>query len=180
MKLTRNQKVVLYCLGGLIVMFGMAFASVPLYRMFCQVTGFDGTTQRAKAESAVVVNRSIRVYFDTNANNIPWSFKVEKPVQTTQLGKTNMMYFTVRNDADVPLTGRASYNVLPESMGAYFMKLQCFCFTDQTLKPGESRTFPVVYYVDPKMLEDIDARNTRDVTLSYTFFPSKIDDSSKR
>ncbi|ADU14264.1 cytochrome c oxidase assembly protein [Asticcacaulis excentricus] len=172
-KLTRNQKVAAWCLAGLIGMFGLAYASVPLYRLFCQVTGFDGTTQRAEAESSVVLDRKIRVYFDTNANNIPWSFKVEHPVQNTLLGKTNMIYFTVRNDADVPLTGRASYNVLPEAMGGYFMKLQCFCFTDQTLQPGEERTFPVVYYVDPKMLEDIDAKNTKDVTLSYTFFPSK-------
>jgi cytochrome c oxidase assembly protein subunit 11 len=95
-------------------------------------------------------------------------------VQNTLLGKTNMIYFTVRNDSKVPLTGRASYNVLPEAMGGYFMKLQCFCFTDQTLQPGEERTFPVVYYVDPKMLEDIDAKNTKDVTLSYTFFPSQV------
>ncbi|MFT3996209.1 MAG: cytochrome c oxidase assembly protein [Asticcacaulis sp.] len=173
MKLTRNQKVVAGCVAGLIGMFGLAFASVPLYRIFCQVTGFDGTAQKADKEASVVLDRKVRVYFDTNANNIPWSFKVEKPVQETQLGKTNMIYFTVKNDAKVPLTGRASYNVLPESMGAYFMKLQCFCFTDQTLQPGEERTFPVVYYVDPKMVEDKDARNTKDVTLSYTFFESK-------
>ncbi|MDC7685212.1 cytochrome c oxidase assembly protein [Asticcacaulis sp. BYS171W] len=173
-KISRNQKVVLYCLAGLAGMFGLAYASVPLYRMFCQVTGFDGTTQRATAEASHVTDKKIRVYFDTNANNIDWSFKVETPVQDTLIGKTNMIYFTVKNESDQPVTGRASYNVLPESMGAFFMKLQCFCFTDQTLKPGETRTFPVVYYVDPKMLEDIDAKNTKDVTLSYTFFPSEV------
>lgn len=154
-------------------MFGLAYASVPLYRMFCQVTGFDGTTQRATVASEVVLDKAVRVYFDTNANNIDWSFKVEKPYQDTLIGKTNMMYFTVKNESDQPVTGRATYNVLPESMGGFFMKLECFCFTDQTLKPGEERTFPVVYYLDPEMTADIDAKNTKDVTLSYTFFPSK-------
>jgi cytochrome c oxidase assembly protein subunit 11 len=171
-KLSKNHKVMIFCVVGFSSMFGLAYASVPLYRLFCQVTGFDGTTQRAEVASSIVLDQKVKVNFDTNANNIDWSFKVETPSQNTQIGKTNMMYFTVKNESDKPLTGRASYNVVPESMGPFFMKLQCFCFTNQTLQPGEARTFPVVYFIDPEMVKDIDAQGVKDVTLSYTFFPS--------
>lgn len=171
--LSRNQKVLVICVSTVLFMTGLAYASVPLYRIFCQVTGFGGTTMKAEAAPAQATDRPVKVLFDTNVNGLDWTFRFEKPSQTTTVGATNMLYFTVKNNSDTPQTGRASYNVVPQSMGGYFMKLECFCFTDQTLQPGEERTFPVVYFIDPEMLNDSDTRGTTNVTLSYTFFPSQ-------
>jgi len=172
-KLSRNRKFLLGFLIVPVLMVGLAYASVPLYRMFCQVTGFGGATLKAEAASAVVTDRPVKVMFDTNVNGLDWDFTIEQPSQMTTVGATNMLYFTVKNNSDTPKTGRASYNVLPEVMGPYFMKLECFCFTDQTLQPGEERTFPVVYFLDPEMLKDNDTKETTTVTLSYTFFEAK-------
>ncbi|MBW8882846.1 MAG: cytochrome c oxidase assembly protein, partial [Asticcacaulis sp.] len=111
--------------------------------------------------------------FDTNTNGVNWTFKPEKEHLDTRVGKTAMMYFTVTNRSDHPVTGRAAFNVLPDTMGPYFRKLQCFCFTDQTLQAGESKTFPMVYFLDPELLKNEDTKTVPDVTLSYTFFESK-------
>jgi cytochrome c oxidase assembly protein subunit 11 len=171
--MNRNTKVALWLVAGLVFMGGLAFASVPLYRAFCNATGFGGTAMRADEAPKVATDVIVRVHFDTNTNGLPWTFKAEKPYQDIRIGKTAMMYFTVTNTADRPVTGRAVFNVLPDTMGPYYRKLQCFCFEDQTLQAGESKTFPMVYFLDPELLKNIDTRTVRDVTLSYTFFESK-------
>ncbi|WP_333835999.1 cytochrome c oxidase assembly protein [Novosphingobium sp.] len=154
-------------------MLGLGYAAVPLYRMFCQATGFAGTTQRATAQQAAAVKaaaRMITIRFDANvAPGLPWTFR---PVQVTQdgrIGERKIAFFTARNNSDKPITGRAVFNVTPEQTGAYFHKIQCFCFNEQTLKPGEEVRMPVIYYVDPDLLKDPNTRNIPEITLSYTF-----------
>lgn len=170
MKLSRNTRLVLWLVLGCAGMGGLAYASVPLYRLFCQVTGFNGTTQVASDAPDVATGKFVRVRFDTNINGIDWSFTPEKPSIRMEVGKTAMVEFKVKNHADHPVTGRAIYNVLPETTGSYFMKLQCFCFTDQTLEAGEEKSFPMLFYIDPELLKDVETRDVADLTLSYTFF----------
>lgn len=157
-----------------VVVFGMtgaAFAAVPLYKRFCQLTGFDGTVRKAEAAPTQVLDRKLLIRFDANVRGVPWDFAPDQPTQTLQIGKTGLAFFHVKNNSDKPITGHAAYNVVPESAAKYFQKLQCFCFTDQTLQPGQSMDFPVVYFVDPKYVSDPDTKDYGDVTLSYTFFP---------
>jgi cytochrome c oxidase assembly protein subunit 11 len=156
------------------VVFGMtgaAFAAVPLYRRFCQLTGFDGTVRRAEAAPTQVLDRTLVIRFDANVHGVPWDFAPDQTSQTVKIGKTGLAFFHVKNTSDKPVTAHAAYNVVPEGAARYFEKLQCFCFTDQTLQPGQSADFPVVYFVDPKYASDPDTKNQPDVTLSYTFFP---------
>ena len=156
------------------VVFGMtgaAFAAVPLYRTFCQLTGFDGTVRKAEAAPTQVLDKALVIRFDANVRGVPWDFAPDQTSQTLKIGKTGLAFFHVKNNSDKPVTAHAAYNVVPESAAKYFQKLQCFCFTDQTLQPGQSVDFPVVYFVDPKYVTDPDTKNEPDVTLSYTFFP---------
>ena len=156
-----------------VVVFGMAgaaFAAVPLYKRFCQLTGFDGTVRWADAAPTQTLARTLLIRFDANVRGIPWDFAPDQPTQTIQIGKTGLTFFHVKNNSDKPITGHAAYNVVPETSAKYFQKLQCFCFTDQTLQPGQSMDFPVVYFVDPKYATDPDTKDGQDVTLSYTFF----------
>jgi len=150
-----------------------SFAAIPLYRLFCPFAVQTGTQAKAKEAPKTASGQVMRIHFDANTNGIPWLFKADQAYQNVRVGKTALAYFTVTNTADHPVTGRADYNVLPDTMHPYFLKLQCFCFQDQTLKPGESRRFPVVYFLDPKLRSDTDTRDVRDVTLSYTFFQIK-------
>ena len=160
-------------------MVGLAFASVPLYRVFCQVTGFAGTTQRSEAAPGAVVGKIISVRFDSNtATSLPWEFKPEKHVQRVAIGARQMAFFTARNLSDKPITGTATFNVTPNQAGPFFSKIQCFCFTEQTLKPGEEVRMPVVFYVDPKILDTPDGRDIDEITLSYTFYP--VDSADKQ
>ncbi len=154
-------------------MVGLAFASVPLYRLFCQVTGFGGTTQmRAGGEAPGAVGKIINVRFDANTNSaLPWTFEPEKRVERTALGARKMAFYTARNHSNVPVTGTATFNVTPAQAGQYFTKIQCFCFTEQTLQPGEEMRMPVVFYVDPKIIGDEGTKDISEITLSYTFFP---------
>jgi cytochrome c oxidase assembly protein subunit 11 len=154
-----------------LAMTGAAFAAVPLYRRFCQLTGFDGSVRRAAAPPTQVLDRSVVIRFDANVRGVPWSFTADQVSQTVKIGKTGLAFFHVKNNSDKPFTAHAAYNVVPESAAKYFQKLQCFCFTDQTLQPGQSADFPVVYFVDPKYVTDPDTANQPDITLSYTFFP---------
>jgi len=157
-----------------VVVFGMtgaAFAAVPLYRRFCQLTGFDGTVRKSEAAPAVALDRKLLIRFDANVRGIPWDFKPDQPTQSVQIGKTGLAFFHVKNNSTKPITGHAAYNVVPEISAKYFQKLECFCFTDQTLQPGQSMDFPVVYFVDPKYASDPETRAGDDITLSYTFFP---------
>jgi cytochrome c oxidase assembly protein subunit 11 len=167
----RNARLALICGGVFVLMVGAAFASVPLYKRFCQATGFDGTVRRAAAAPTTVVDRTVSVHFDTNVRGVPWAFKAEQGSETVKLGETGLAYFTVENTSDHAVTGRAAYNVLPETAGPYFQKLECFCFTNQTLPAHTKREFPVAYFVDPKFAQDFDNRGVHEITLSYTFFP---------
>lgn len=175
----RNRKVgtwaALIALGAL----ALGFASVPLYRMFCQVTGFAGTTQRAEAyaEPAQVSGRMLTVRFDANINNnLPWKFMPEQETQRAAVGARKMAFFTATNLTDKPVTGRAVFNVTPSQTGQYFTKIECFCFTQQTLKPHETVRMPVIYYIDPKFVDDETVDSVKEITLSYTFYPSTDDE----
>jgi cytochrome c oxidase assembly protein subunit 11 len=167
----RNTRVVLACVVVLVAMTGAAFAAVPLYRIFCQSTGFGGAVPRAARAPGVVLDRKLTVGFDTNVRGLPWTFQPAQPSQTLNIGETGLAFFTVTNNSDTPLTGRAAYNVTPDQAGAYFRKLQCFCFNDQTIAAHTTMRFPVVYFVDPKFVSDPDTKDFTNVTLSYTFFP---------
>jgi cytochrome c oxidase assembly protein subunit 11 len=160
------------CAAVFFGMVGASFAAVPLYRSFCQLTGWDGTTRRATAAPTQVSDRMVEVHFDTNVRGMPWTFTADQLNQNVRLGATNLAFFHVRNNGTTPVTGRAVFNVSPEAAGPYFAKLECFCFREQTLQPGQSIDFPVVYYVDARFADDISTREFTSVTLSYTFLPS--------
>lgn len=168
----RNLRVALMAASVAAGMVGLSFASVPLYRLFCQVTGFGGTTQRADAAPEQVSDKIVSVRFDANTSEkLPWAFH---PVQNTvnvRVGEQSMAYYEAINRSGETLTGTAVFNVTPPQAGAYFNKIQCFCFTEQTLQPGESIEMPVSFFVDPDMLEDPDAAGIKEITLSYTFYP---------
>ena len=173
----RNRRVGLYALLGALVMLGLGYASVPLYRLFCQVTGFNGTTQRVSARQAAAIKVSqatISVRFDGNTDrDMPWAFRPVQVTQTVRLGARTLAVYTARNLSDKPIVGRASFNVSPDEAGKYFNKIQCFCFTEQTLQPGQEVRMPVTYFVDPAILQDEEARAIRQITLSYTFHEDK-------
>lgn len=160
-----------------LAMVGLAFASVPLYRLFCQVTGFGGTTQmQVGGEAPGAVGKIVNVRFDANTSSaLPWEFKPEKHVERTAIGARKLAFYTAKNVSDRPVTGTATFNVTPVQAGQYFTKIQCFCFTEQTLKPGEEIRMPVVYYVDPAILDDPQAGKISEITLSYTFYPVDSD-----
>jgi len=172
----RNRRTGLVALALALAMLGLGYASVPLYRLFCQVTGFGGTTQRvseAQAATVAAVNRDISIRFDANVERgMAWDFKPVQVTDTVAIGARDMAIYTARNLSDKPITGTATFNVEPEYAGKYFNKIQCFCFTEQTLQPGQEVRMPVLYYVDPKILEDQDAKDLEQITLSYTFHPA--------
>jgi cytochrome c oxidase assembly protein subunit 11 len=169
-----NNRVGLIALGVALAMLGVGYAAVPLYRIFCQVTGYGGTTQvadEAQAASVKTTGMPISIRFDSNvAPGMPWSFRPEQVTQQVRIGERNIAFYIARNDSDEPVTGQASYNVEPEQTAAYFNKIQCFCFTRQTLQPHEEVRMPVTYFVDPEMLDDKDAKGVEQITLSYTFY----------
>ena len=167
-----NGAIALICSVVFVGMVGLAFAAVPFYRAFCQATGFNGTPRRVAAASKTVLGRTLVVHFDTNVSGLPWRFSPVVPEQTIHIGATNLAYFKVKNEGSKPITGRAAYNVSPESAATYFLKIQCFCFNDQTIPPGVEETFPVIYYVDPKFATDSDTSPLQELTLSYTFYPA--------
>lgn len=168
----RNTRVALICAGVFVVMVGSAFAAVPLYRAFCQATGFNGAVKRGGAPSIVASDKTITVRFDTNVRGLAWRFEPVQARQSVRLGESKLAFFRATNTSDKAVTGRALYNVLPESAGPYFSKLECFCFKNQTIQPGETVEFPVVYVVDPRFATDADTRRFGEITLSYTFFPA--------
>ena len=157
-------------LAGLVLaMVALSFAAVPLYRLFCSVTGYGGTTQVAAAAPGAV-EQTITVRFDANvAEGMPWVFEAPKPVEVA-LGESAVVAYRGRNPTDRPILGTATYNVTPLQAGQYFNKVQCFCFTEQLLMPGEEKEFPVTFFVDPSIADDPDNSKTRAITLSYTFF----------
>ena len=157
-------------------MAGLAWASVPLYDLFCRVTGYGGTTQVAEATSDKVLDQTITVRFDASLNgDMPWEFR---PVETTmqvKIGETALAFYEAYNPTDRTIAGTASYNVAPFSVGGYFAKIDCFCFTEQVLRPGERVTMPVTFYIDPEIVEDAETAGLSTITLSYTFFETALD-----
>ena len=169
----QHRTVAVLCAAVVAAMVGLAYASVPLYRMFCQVTGYAGTTQRVTTESASVSATNVLVRFDANiAPGLPWRFEAVSKPMTLKLGETAMATYRATSTAAVATTGTAAYNVVPDQAGSFFNKLACFCFTEQTLAAGESVEMPVQFFVDPAMAEDGDGRRIKEITLSYTFFPA--------
>lgn len=170
----KHRRVGLICLAVAVGMLGMAYAAVPLYRMFCQVTGFAGTTQVASAPSEKVLARTITMRFDANVSrDLPWSFQPVEHTMDVRLGETKLASYRATNTSDRAVTGTAVFNVTPESAGRFFNKLECFCFTEQKLEPGQSVDMPVSFFVDPEIINDPDAGRLSEITLSYTFYPVK-------
>lgn len=162
-----------------VAMVGLGYASVPLYRLFCQATGLGGTTQRAQGDApGAVKGKTIAIRFDANhAPELAWDFEPEKPVEQVTIGEREMAFFEAQNLSKHSITGTATFNVTPTQAGQYFNKIQCFCFTQQTLKAGEKVRMPVTFFVDPKILDDPGARDIAEITLSYTFYP--VDEDKK-
>ena len=155
-------------------MIGMSYAAVPLYRMFCQATGFGGTPQRADAAPEQVLKRKVTIRFDSAiASGLPWRFYPEQGAVDVKVGEVGLAYYKAVNESDRPVTGRAVYNVTPDKAGAYFVKIECFCFQEQTLEPRQSVDMPVQFYIDPEIAKNRNLDEVRTVTLSYTFF--KVD-----
>jgi cytochrome c oxidase assembly protein subunit 11 len=177
----RNRRIGFIAVVIAAAMLGLGFAAVPLYRMFCQVTGLGGTTQRASETEAVAAAQDatgakISIRFDASMDRgMPWEFRPEQVTEKVIIGQRAMAYYIARNNAAVPITGRASFNVEPAQAGPYFNKIECFCFTEQTLQPGEEVRMPVLFYVDPKALDDDNMKGVQQITLSYTFHVSKTE-----
>ena len=169
----RNRRVAIAAGCVALGMVGLAYASVPLYRLFCQATGFGGTTQRADIAPGTVSDRMLTIRFDANtAPSLPWSFHPEQLEMKVKLGEQNLAFYRAASRADKETTGSAIFNVTPAEAGAYFNKIQCFCFNEQRLKAGETLDMPVVFFVDPKIEQDPDLRTLTTITLSYTFYPA--------
>lgn len=168
-----NRIVAAACVAFFASMIGMAYAAVPLYAMFCQITGYGGTTQRVEQYSDRVLDRKVTIRFDANVSGgLPWHFAPEQREITIRIGETAQIAYRAENLFNVPTAGRATFNVTPELAGAYFNKVECFCFTDTTLKPGEGLDMPVVFYVDPDIVDLPEFKNKNTITLSYTMYPT--------
>ncbi|MBP2226989.1 cytochrome c oxidase assembly protein subunit 11 [Azospirillum agricola] len=178
-KLRRRNLVILSSLFGLVFgMVGLAYASVPLYSLFCAVTGFGGTTMRADAAAATTLDRKITVRFNADTNTaLPWSFRPEQKDMVLKLGETGLAAYRAESRGDKPTVGTAVYNVTPDKAGRYFNKLECFCFTEQVLQPGQAVDMPVAFFVDPAMNDDPNMADVTTITLSYTFFRAKDSDA---
>ncbi len=176
-----NARIGLIFAGVAVGMVGLAFASVPLYRLFCQVTGYGGTPMVVSDASGVAVmeGHPVTVRFDASLNGrMPWRFEPLQKDITVPLGQDTLVAYRAQNTADRPMVGTATFNVTPAKAAQYFSKIECFCFTEQRLEPGESIEMPVTFYVDPAILDDPHARDVRTITLSYTFFEKKGRDGS--
>ncbi len=177
-KLRRDVFVAASCGVFVAAMVGAAYAAVPLYNWFCRTTGFAGTTQVSQQAPASVLGRTVKVRFDANVTaGLPWRFEPEKNEITVHIGEVTTAYYKVTNEAARETLAQASYNVAPLTVGAYFNKINCFCFTEQHMKPGETRDMAVVFYVDPSIVKDADQNELNTITLSYTFYPLR--DSSR-
>lgn len=169
---TRNRNTAVLCSAIVAGMVALSFAAVPLYRLFCQVTGFGGTTQRAETVAGPVLERTMKVRFDGNVGpGLAWEFKPVDHQIELKVGEQAIGTYRATNVSDRPTTGTATFNVSPSLAGAYFVKIECFCFTEQTLEPGQSVDMPVMFYIDPAIADDPDVANLGTVTLSYTFYP---------
>jgi cytochrome c oxidase assembly protein subunit 11 len=177
----RNLNVLMILVGVVAGMTGLAYASVPLYRLFCQVTGFDGTPQRAEAAPSKISDRVVRVTFTADvASGLGWSFQPMQRNMELKVGENKLAFYVAKNEESKPVTARATFNVSPEMFGAYFTKIECFCFTEQTLQPGQRVEMPVSFFIDPAMLDDPQLKHMNDVTLSYTFFRAADDGAANQ
>jgi cytochrome c oxidase assembly protein subunit 11 len=173
--LSRDVLVASICGGVVALMIGASYAAVPFYNWFCRATGFNGTTQVAtSAPASGPIARKIAVRFDSNvAPGLPWKFEPEQTEIEVNIGQVTTIYYNVTNQSARTTSGQAAYNVAPLTVGSYFQKINCFCFTEQTMAPGEKREMPVVFYVDPSIVDDHDNDGLSTITLSYTFYPVK-------
>ncbi len=169
-----NGLIALCCVAFVASMVGAAYASVPLYSLFCKVTGFGGTTRVAEAAPTRTIDRSFEVRFDSNINPaLPWKFEPEQRSISVKAGEVKTVYYKITNLSQETTYASAAYNVTPTDTGAYFSKIQCFCFTSQSLAPGESRELPVVFFVDPAIDQVDYLHGVKTITLSYTYYPAK-------
>jgi cytochrome c oxidase assembly protein subunit 11 len=168
----RRARLTAVLLTGVIAgMLALTAAAVPLYRLFCQVTGYGGTTQRADRAPDQISDQTIKVRFNAEvAQGIPWSFAPEQREIEIRIGEQQLAFYRARNNGERPIVGTATFNVTPDKAGTYFSKIDCFCFTEQVLQPGESAELPVSFFVDPAILDDPETQDVRSITLSYTFF----------
>jgi cytochrome c oxidase assembly protein subunit 11 len=170
----RHRLTALALTGLVAAMVGLAFASVPLYRLFCQATGYGGVPQRADRGADKVLDRTIRIRFDANVDGaLPWTFAPDERVMQVKIGETALAFFKATNNSSAPVTGQAVFNVAPELAGRYFTKIECFCFKQQTLAAHASVEMPVTFFVDPKIVDDDDTKAIDEITLSYTFYRSE-------
>jgi cytochrome c oxidase assembly protein subunit 11 len=170
----KNRRVGIAAAAGVAAMVGLAYASVPLYALFCKVTGFGGTTQTASQAPGATSETTVSIRFDANTSSeLDWQFKPTQLTQTVKVGEHTLAFYEAVNKSAETVTGTAVFNVTPAEAGAYFNKIECFCFTAQTLKPGQRVDMPVSYFIDPEFLTDADTRGIREITLSYTFYPAK-------
>jgi len=179
MAMSQNGRTAAAMVGVVLVMGAAAWAAIPLYNLFCKVTGFAGTTAVAEAGSDIVLDKLITVRFDgSKAREMPWEFKPVQTEMTLHIGETGLAFFEAYNPTDRVITGQASYNVYPYTAGGYFNKIECFCFTEQTLQPHERVQMPVTFFVDPAIVNDEDGKYIREITLSYTFYEIKTPQAS--
>lgn len=172
MKVGQDNAIALSCVAAVAVMTGATFAAVPLYKLYCQVTGYGGTTQKAIAPSTTMLDRSITVRFDANVTpGMKWKFEPLQRTMDVKLGENALAFYKATNTSDVAITGTAAFNVAPDVAGIHFSKVECFCFKEQTLQPGESIEMPVSFFVAPALAKDPDAARLTSITLSYTFYP---------
>jgi cytochrome c oxidase assembly protein subunit 11 len=168
----RHGAVAAVCALLVLSMAGLSFAAVPLYRLYCQVTGYQGTTQKAEKGSDIVLDRVVKVHFDANtAAELPWTFAPMQSSLEVKVGENTLAFYKATNNSDKPTTGTAVFNVTPDSVGSHFNKVQCFCFTEQRLEPGQSIEMAVSFFVDPAFVTDEETKNLSELTLSYAFYP---------
>ncbi|MDC0431310.1 cytochrome c oxidase assembly protein [Paracoccaceae bacterium] len=173
--LNGKQRTLFQTIGLVVVMGGLAWASVPFYDWFCRVTGFSGVTAVASGDSEIILDKTIKIRFDASLErNMPWDFKPVQREMTLRIGETGLAFYEAYNPTDRPVAGSASYNVAPFDAGGFFAKIDCFCFEEQVLQPGERVQMPVTFYVDPAIVEDRDAKYAKSITLSYTFYEIEL------
>lgn len=175
-KKVRNGRIAALCLAGAVGMIGVSYAAVPLYELFCQVTGYGGTTQRVEQASDRILDRTIKVRFDANTSNgLGWDFEPVQRMVELRIGETTQIAYRAENNSTRASSGQATFNVTPQAAGAYFNKIDCFCFTETELQPGDGMDMPVVFFVDPAIVDAPETKNIKTITLSYTFFPLEAD-----
>ncbi|MEB8387499.1 cytochrome c oxidase assembly protein [Rhodobacteraceae bacterium KMM 6894] len=179
-KLSDKGRTVTQLVGLVVVMGGLAWASVPFYNWFCRVTGFGGVPGIASENGTDILDQTIKIRFDASKErNMPWEFKPMVREMELRIGETGLAFFEAYNPTDHPVAGQAAYNVTPYEAGGFFVKIECFCFTEQVLQPGERVEMPVTFFVDPEIVTDRDAKYTHTITLSYTFYEIDLPETTQ-